>query len=1198
MIFFGNRYRLVHTLVGLFDRVGRWHTELANARFAIAVMISIFFVVANFAIAQDRAANRASAEDELRRAGELRSQALDQYQQKNLEAALPLMEQSVSIAGRVLGTQHITMADLQSDLGHLYREAGNYRASRSALEQALAIRKKSYGFDNADSIKALNDLGSLLGIMGEYAEAKTLFEQAVASGRKALGAEHPDTAASINNLGGLLEDMGDYAGAKRNYEQALAVARKVFGNEHINTATAINNLSVISQKLEDYPTALKFSMESLAIRKKVLGPKAPEVALSLDNLSVIYAELNQFDKAKSSGQQAVELFRETLGNEHPETATAITNFGGLLKSMGDTAAARSLFEEALQIRKKVLGMEHPSTAASLDKLARVLDDSGDFLAARPLYEQSLAIRRKALGDEHPITAESFIHVGHFLETIGDYSAAQSYFERALAANKKTFDPDHTAIADSLLNLAGVLHYRGMTDKAKPLYQQALSIRIKALGPEHRAVSSAYNNLGLLQGDIGEYQEALDNLTKCLSIRIKLLGDDHPDLAVAYNNLGIVYSAMGDTKSSIAQYEQAIRICRKSFGNQNPKTASSLMNLGLVVASTGDRSRAADLFDESRKITANYLAKFLPCMSQREQMQYLATKQASEFSLAISFAVAASDTPAIVQRSAEWVINNKGKAHEVLANSSIQSRTTTDTKQVAIRDQLLLIRSQMASLLTRTADQNSVDMQRKLEELSNQEELLARNLQTPGQETRETEHWQTLDELRSKLSDDSVLIEYVKYAPLGRAADGNANPDRYAAWIIPPHDRDEVRLIDLGDARAIDELVSSVRAKIAPRGSASELAKLDEVDAVAELTKLTLSMTSKVLERLKLDEACEELIISPDSDLWLLPWNSLALDESGKFLVERYKIRFLISTRNMLADDKKKSVVGVPAIFANPQFDLPPASVWQSILAVLRNQSPTEADRTRSTGSSQGPSRFSNVQPLPGTAIEAALIAPNLEKYSNTAPISYVGQYALESVVKAMKSPSVVLFATHGFFQDKRAADTLQSRISLMSERQSAADEFLQPIENPLLNCGLLLAGCSAPDAGIGTAGDDGVLTGLEIAGLNLHGTHLVVLSACETGLGEVNNGEGVAGLRQSFQLAGAKSVISTLWSVPDRESALLVSDLFSALADGKTVSESLRMAQLERIAKRRERFGAAHPFYWAAFTLTDDFGFSSTTTQP
>jgi CHAT domain-containing protein len=262
-------------------------------------------------------------------------------------------------------------------------------------------------------------------------------------------------------------------------------------------------------------------------------------------------------------------------------------------------------------------------------------------------------------------------------------------------------------------------------------------------------------------------------------------------------------------------------------------------------------------------------------------------------------------------------------------------------------------------------------------------------------------------------------------------------------------------------------------------------------------------------------------------------------------------------------------VGAAVVLADPDFDLG----LEKARAEAKRLLGALEEPTRSLS---GVLRLGRVQRLPGTAAEAKAITPSLAGYTGAAPRIFTRAQALEAVFRRTRHPRVLVLCTHGFFLPDQEVNR--------DDGGTSGVKRVPRWENPLLRCGLLLAGCN--NAARATAGDDGVLTGLEVVGTDLRGCELVVLSACDTGVGAVQSGEGVSGLRQAFQLAGAQAVVSTLWQVPDQPSALLMSLFFKNLSKGQSKAEALRSAKLTLIEERRDDFAAAHPFFWAAFTLT------------
>jgi CHAT domain-containing protein len=328
------------------------------------------------------------------------------------------------------------------------------------------------------------------------------------------------------------------------------------------------------------------------------------------------------------------------------------------------------------------------------------------------------------------------------------------------------------------------------------------------------------------------------------------------------------------------------------------------------------------------------------------------------------------------------------------------------------------------------------------------------------------------------------------------------------------------------------------------------------------------------------EPPQKWFISPDATLWMIPWGALLLPD-GRYALERYEICYLGSSRDLVSVGPEGEPARSAAVFADPDFDLDPAEVGAASPAAPGGAG-AEPRRAAPWAAPSGIRAFR----LPGTAVEAKIVIPRLQEYCHAEPDIYLDRNAREGTAKELHRPRVLVMSTHGFFLPDQVVQTVDPLSPPADTRSALLTTDGKPLENPLLRCGLLLAGCNQCEKAQAAGTEDGIYTGLEIVGTDLHGTELVVLSACDTGVGDLRIGEGVAGLRQAFQLAGARAVVATLWRVPDRQSATLMGDFFANLAAGQSKPTALRNAQLAMIQSRREKYTAAHPFFWAAFTLT------------
>jgi CHAT domain-containing protein len=608
----------------------------------------------------------------------------------------------------------------------------------------------------------------------------------------------------------------------------------------------------------------------------------------------------------------------------------------------------------------------------------------------------------------------------------------------------------------------------------------------------------------------------------------------------------------------------LTILQNANGRHHPSVARTLDNLAKITLATGEIRRAIEYQTQASGIEDHNLSLNLAAGAERWKLSYLGTlsKQTDRI-ISLQTKYAAKDAAAM-RLAASAVIQRKGRVQDAMSVGLDALRKRFGPEDQALLDELNTTTAQLARLvLNGPGKMNGAEYQQRIKEAEEQRQKVEEEISHRSAGYFERSQAVALKEIQEAIPLSAALIEFAVYRPFNpKVATTGATyaEPHYVAYVLKH--KGEVQAKELGRTSDVDKTIKAWRQALRDptRKDVQQLARL--VDA-------------KVMQPLRaLFGNAGQLLISPDGELNLIPFAALR-DEQGKYLVEQYAVTYLTSGRDLLRTSVVTASKSEPVVLANPLFGEIHSSRAAQAHATNSKEKVNSRKKENTEKVVERPTR--HFLSLAGTAIEAQSIK---ELFPEATVLT--GAAATESAVKQLTAPRILHLATHGFFlQDATTVTTTTVTTSVTHAVRHVTDPNLSGIKNPLLRSGLALAGANERKG----TDNDGILTALEATGINLWGTKLVVLSACNTGVGEVRTGEGVYGLRRAFALAGAQSVVMSLWPVSDYTTRRFMTTYYSHLKDGMGRGESLRRVQLEMLSHNRN----LHPFYWSNFIQSGEW---------
>ncbi|MBF0434864.1 MAG: tetratricopeptide repeat protein [Magnetococcales bacterium] len=1125
--------------------------------------------------------------------------AINRGQEGDLTLALEQGQQALALAREKLGEDHLATILTLREVGNLHLQSGKLDAAEPLLQQSADLGLKKLGESHPETLAAKTLLAEIKESRMQLDGAIAAYRDISASYNKGFGPEYPRKPQADIALARVLKNQGNNTESEKILRAACPVMSKVFGYYHPETASCLQQYADVLRAGGQFDNALKELNSALGVLTGVLPKQDPRIVggqislagvnrdlghfpeakrillgiledvkanlralgfLSSDARTVlarVHLDLGELDQAQVLTSALYEEHKAKSGVEHPDTLAALADLAGIKEKKGLFDESEKALGEALTGYKKIFGEKHPATITVLNNLGQMMETAGLYDEAEPILRQAVATSEVVFGKNHPTTLTTLNNLALLHESQGNFDKAEPLYLQALEAYMQLVGARHSNTVAVVNNLAYLYLLKQDYAKSLPLFEKIVSVWRDTIGELHQRTLKALNNLARTHHKMGQFNQAETLFNKALAQRTKAMGPRHMDTLRTMHDLASLYQDMGRKKEAEELLKKTLSLDDQVLGKMHPYTLETINTLARVMEAKPDLEGAFQVRQEGFTRRTEFLNRMLWSAGDNAREGYLRLHR-PELDLYLSL-LARLDAATAGQEVLNIALKRKGVLLKITSEIQQITRMTQDPQLESVSNDLSGARKELAALTLSGPTPETVDTHfQHVRDLENKVNTLQMKLGEASKRFRRSISDIGVSQLIENLPVESALVDFLVFK--------EGDKDKVIAGVlIKGKDRAQFKVAHYPDLEAIHKAVVSYRSVIQDEEAKSG----DVVKAGQQVYQLVWRPVADLIG------AREHVYLVPDGILNILPFAAM-VDDKERYLTQSTDLHILGSSRDLVPTDVP-AATGQFLILAGPDYN------FDQIVA--SNTVTPENQRTRSASLKAGLRAFSSgmrglrFDPLPGAEKEGGLVADISKTGKKTSKV-YIKNEAQEKILSELQQPPEVLHvATHGFFL--KPDDSLRKR--LLKLQRGADLQIVPPGDNPMLRSGLAFAGINSNAKFLGEmdTDNDGVLTALEVMGRNFAGTRLVVLSACETGLGEIHEGEGVYGLRRAFQEAGAQSVISSLWEVSDAGTQELMSNMYQRINQGMNPHKALRETQLQMIESKDWKL----PYIWSAFMM-------------